>query len=313
MSREPDSFFRCLRGLGTAASEDRHYPAVTPAGSLRLRPGERLLWRGRTGVAEYRFNDAMTDHDVRWRLGTPADVVVTDQRLAFVSVAATGDAPTAPATLRDRFERVRSAYLKPATRGGAGHRVIPVRRVAAVRRGDAARHGRGASCGWPPRDDEAIAGAIVGQVRWQWPYWLHVVPPRAAAGTGGRRAQHEGRILLVCKAYGVRGLPALVLSGGDLEAPAGVDLVANVIRGAVATFRVAHASALGLRPGEVGAVAARMAGPVFSNPSGGSGQGTNLPGSLLVGFLDHDEYRQTDAPLLASPGGGLSLRHLASA
>lgn len=59
--------------------------APLPGAPVRLELGERILWRGRTDLAEHRYTETMDRHAVRWTLPGGADVVVTDRRIAYAS------------------------------------------------------------------------------------------------------------------------------------------------------------------------------------------------------------------------------------
>ncbi|GGL01913.1 translation initiation factor 2 [Mangrovihabitans endophyticus] len=71
---------------------DRHFPPL--AGERvdvfgPLHGGEREMWRGRCGIAEYAFDEPASMP--RWTLPESTEVLVTDQRLLYVHAADGGD------------------------------------------------------------------------------------------------------------------------------------------------------------------------------------------------------------------------------
>ncbi|GAB1694265.1 hypothetical protein KRM28CT15_60680 [Krasilnikovia sp. M28-CT-15] len=116
-----------------------------------------------------------------------------------------------------------------------------------------------------------------GELRWQWPWHVRVQP--GAPGTG--RAGSTSQVQLVCA--GPDGSwPALVLAGGDVESVRDADRLANVVRQAVARFRIDHADKLGLSTPQARLLSRLLIGPEFSNREGGAGQTVSLPGALPV-------------------------------
>ena len=154
---------------------DQHFlsPAATADVFGPLQGGERVMWRGRCGVAEYAFDEAASLP--RWTLPETTDVLVTDHRVLYAYTAEDG-------------HQVRS-----------------------------------------------------GELRWLWPQHLRVQPGARSTDRGAAATQ----IQLVCG--GADGTyPALVFAGGELATVGDADRLANVIRQAIARFRVDNIDKLGL-------------------------------------------------------------------
>ena len=175
-----------------------------------LQGGERVIWRGRAGVAEYAFDRAGSMP--QWTLPETTHVLVTDRRVVYAH--ASGDRE-----LRIRF----------------------------------------------------------GELRWLWPQYLRLQP--------GAHSRHRGaaatQIQLVCGAAD-GSYPALVFAGGDLKTVGDADKLANVLRQAIARFRVDHAAELGLTTPQARMLSRLVIGPEFANYQGGEGQTVALAGALLV-------------------------------
>jgi hypothetical protein len=116
-----------------------------------------------------------------------------------------------------------------------------------------------------------------GELRWLWPQFLRL-QPGARSTDRGAAATH---IQLVCGAVD-GSFPALVFAGGDLKTVRDADKLANVLRHAIARFRVDHASELGLTTPQARMLSRLLIGPEFSNHQGGDGQTVALTGALLV-------------------------------
>jgi hypothetical protein len=76
--------------------------------------------------------------------------------------------------------------------------------------------------------------------------------------------------------------PALVFAGGDIRTVGDGDKLANVLRQAIARFRVDHAADLGLTTPQARMLSRLVIGPEFTNHQGGEGQTVALSGALLV-------------------------------
>jgi hypothetical protein len=138
-----------------------------------------------------------------------------------------------------------------------------------------------------------------GELRWLWPQHLRVQPGARSRDRGAAATQ----IQLVCG--GADGTyPALVFAGGDLATVADADRVANVIRQAIARFRVDHADKIGLNISQTRMLSRLLIGPEFRNHQGGEGQTVSLLGALLV---------NRPAPAPALPSAGLPSAGLPSA
>jgi hypothetical protein len=116
-----------------------------------------------------------------------------------------------------------------------------------------------------------------GELRWQWPQHLRVQPGARTTG----RAAAAAQIQLVCGASD-GSFPALVLAGGDLATVADADRLANLIRHAIARFRVDNAEKLGLSTLQARMLSRLLIAPEFSNYQGGEGQTVTLLGALSV-------------------------------
>ncbi|MEV6488022.1 translation initiation factor 2 [Actinoplanes sp. NPDC051633] len=190
---------------------DQHFlsPSFAPDVFGSLQGGERVLWQGRCGVAEYAFDQAASMP--RWTLPETTVVLVTDRRLRY------------------------------------SHEV------------------------------EGTPQVRSGELRWLWPQHLRVQP---GARSDDRRAAAT-QIQLVCG--GDDGTyPALVLAGGDLARVGDADRMANIMRQAIARFRVDNADKLGLTSVQMRMLGRILMGPEFRNHQGGEGQTASLLGALLV-------------------------------
>jgi hypothetical protein len=185
---------------------DQQFPSTEMFGPLE--GNERVMWRGRAGVAEYAFDRAGSMP--RWTLPESTHVLATDRRVLYAH--RTGD------------HQVRS-----------------------------------------------------GELRWLWPQYLRL-QPGARSRDRGAAATH---IQLVCGATD-GSYPALVFAGGDIRTVADGDKLANVLRQAIARFRVDHATDLGLTTPQARMLSRLVIGPEFTNYQGGEGQTVALSGALLV-------------------------------
>jgi hypothetical protein len=192
---------------------EQHFPAsAVPSGDVfgPLEGGERAMWRGRAGVAEYAFDRAASLP--RWTLPESTEVLITDRRVIY-------------------------AYAS---------------------------------------DDEDLA-ITSGELRWLWPQYLRLQPGDRTLDRGGATTQ----IQLVCGASD-GSYPALVFAGGELQTVSDADKVANVLRQAIARFRVDNASRLGLTTPQARMLSRLLIAPEFTNYQGGEGQTVTLQGALPV-------------------------------
>lgn len=127
---------------------------------------------------------------------------------------------------------------------------------------DTARHRRGARG----------PGLVSGQIRWQWPSRLELVPPGP---------DRPAQLLIVCDALRTIWQPALALAGPADE----VTELARQVRRSVATFRLTRPQLVDLSPAERDVLRLRAGG----GPLAGDGRIT-LPGSLPVEFRSRDDY-----------------------
>ncbi|GAA3904466.1 translation initiation factor 2 [Actinoplanes auranticolor] len=116
-----------------------------------------------------------------------------------------------------------------------------------------------------------------GELRWLYPQHLRVQPGARTTG----RAAAAAQIQLVCAASD-DSFPALVFAGGDLGTIGDADKLANLIRHAIARFRVDHAEQLGLSTPQARMLSRLLIGPEFSNFQGGEGQTVTMLGALPV-------------------------------
>ncbi|MFC7527805.1 translation initiation factor 2 [Actinoplanes sp. GCM10030250] len=116
-----------------------------------------------------------------------------------------------------------------------------------------------------------------GEMFWLWPQHLRVQPGNRETGRNATVTQ----IQLVCN--GPDGsFPALVFAGGDLGTVADADRLANVMRQAIARFRVEYADEIGV-PAPQARMLSRLAiGPEFNNYQGGQGQTVTMLGAVPV-------------------------------
>ncbi|GGQ39803.1 hypothetical protein [Couchioplanes azureus] len=116
-----------------------------------------------------------------------------------------------------------------------------------------------------------------GELRWLYPQHIRVQPGSRTPG----RAAAVTQIQLVCG--GADGsFPALVFAGGDLTDAREADRLANVIRHAIAGFRVENAAKLGLTEPQARMLSRMLIGPEFTNFQGGEGQTVSMLGALPV-------------------------------
>ncbi|PZG13770.1 hypothetical protein C1I95_23065 [Micromonospora craterilacus] len=117
-----------------------------------------------------------------------------------------------------------------------------------------------------------MPGLVSGQIRWQWPSRLELLPATA----GG-----PARLLVVCDALRTIQQPALALVGPAEQ----VDELARQVRRAVATFRLTRPELVDLSPPERD-VLSRLA---LVAPHATQTR-VILPGSLPVEFHSRDDY-----------------------
>ena len=122
-----------------------------------------------------------------------------------------------------------------------------------------------------------FASQAVGELRWHWPQHLRVQPGNRDTG----RSATVTQIQLVCAGPG-SSFPALVFAGGDVTSVGDADRLANVLRQAIARFRVEHTAELGLTMPQSRMLSRLVIAPEFSNYQGGEGQTVSLLGSVPV-------------------------------
>ncbi|MBQ1048214.1 hypothetical protein KBX50_07020 [Micromonospora sp. C51] len=133
-----------------------------------------------------------------------------------------------------------------------------------------------------------LPGLVSGQIRWQWPSRLDLLP-----AAGGDLAT----LLVVCDALRTIRQPALALVGPDDR----IGPLARQLRHAIATFRLVRPELVDLSPPERDALARLTRTASF----GGAGR-VLLPGALPVEFHSRDDYyrpRHADAPPYGAASG----------
>lgn len=277
MTDNASPFFIRPHRFDETAPDGGAFPRLDRAYQVILEAGEQVLWQGRLDVAGYLVGMTVTDRELCWSLPRPAQVTVTDQRLAYVC----GDWDIAVAVGRDR---------------------------------NSARH----------RFRSARTRVATGQLRWQWPTRLQLLPsaapdaapdprpgasltapptagfpPPADAGGGIGTESGSGadpawtgageRLIFVCDALRAARRPSLALAAAGPGAPASLREVAVIARLAIARFRLANPTAVELSPPERDALRAHLR-PPYDRGADDLTRGLPLPGALLVEFLHRDDY-----------------------
>jgi hypothetical protein len=129
-----------------------------------------------------------------------------------------------------------------------------------------------------------------GELFWLWPQHLRVQPGNRDIG----RTATVTQIQLVCN--GPDGsFPALVFAGGDLGTVGDADKLANVLRQAIARFRVENQTEIGVAPAHARMLSRLVIGPEFTNYQGGAGQTVTLLGSVQVPAPEPSEPIRAEA------------------
>ncbi|MEU4424166.1 translation initiation factor 2 [Actinoplanes sp. NPDC024001] len=116
-----------------------------------------------------------------------------------------------------------------------------------------------------------------GELFWLWPQHLRVQPGNRETGRNATVTQ----IQLVCTGPDET-FPALVFAGGDVTRVGDADRLANVLRQAIARFRVENAEEIGVPAVQARMLSRLVIGPEFSNYQGGEGQTVTLLGAVPV-------------------------------
>jgi hypothetical protein len=142
-----------------------------------------------------------------------------------------------------------------------------------------------------------------GELRWLWPQHLRMQPGDRVSG----RAASAAQIQLVCAASD-GSFPALVFAGGDLATAGDADRLANLIRHAIARFRLDNAEKLGLSTPQARMLSRLLIGPEFANHQGSEGQTVTLLGALVLTRPDRSAQPEPDPGQVSDGEGG---RHAA--
>lgn len=246
MSDDASPYFVRPHRFDQSDHDDRGYPQLDRERRVVLDPGEAALWRGRVNVAGYLLGPSLGNGRLHWSLLRPADLTVTDRRLAFVC--------------EDwDFGEVTAGQAPP---GRPRHR----------------------------RRDRAGSRIVTGQIRWQWPGRLHLMPAEAATES---RPERPERVLLVCDSLRTIRQPALALGAGDdLGQHGAARELVDLVRRAVARFRLAHPGTPEMSPHERDTLIARAGSGPLGEEVADMRRGVSLPGAMVVEFTHRDDYHR---------------------
>ncbi|WP_329103084.1 hypothetical protein OG792_25700 [Micromonospora sp. NBC_01699] len=273
MSDDASPYFVRPHRFDPDDQDDRGYPQLDRHHRVLLDAGEQTLWRGRVEVAGYLLGPSLGNGTLHWSLLRPADVTVTDRRLAFVCE-------------NWDFEQV--------TPPGEAHTGRP-------------RHRR--------RPEHVGSRTVTGQIRWQWPGRLHLLPagtdtgngPASHRSSGGhQQAQQQSnqqaqqgsqpeRLLLVCDSLRTIRQPGLALGAGDLGAPGAARELLHLVRRSIARFRLGHPGTPELSAAERQTLTVRAGAGPFAEELADPRRGITLPGGLVVEFTHRDDYHRRSA------------------
>lgn len=262
--------------------DDDTFPWLDWRGRIVLDSDERVLWQGRVELAGYLLGRTVDDSTLSWKLPRPADVVVTDRRLAYV--CAGWDLDGAPAA-----GRAGPRHLSRTGRGGGRVATGQVRWQWPARLH--LRPGAGPRPHTGPRPSSGSRPSTG--------------PQPSAPG----RAQ---QMLIVCDTLRSAGRPTLAVGGGTLGSAGAVRDLAHLVRRAVARFRLAHPVTVELAPPERDALVARMRTSLFTDELADPRRGVDLPGALLVEFVHRDDYYRRSLPGTRTGGHPERLREASS-
>lgn len=265
MNDKASPFFIRPHRFDEPAPDDGAFPRLDRTHQVLLEDGEQVLWQGRLDIAGHLVGVTVADRELCWALPRPAQVTLTDRRLAYVC----GDWDLGVAVGRGR---------------------------------NSARH----------RFSSSRTRVATGQIRWQWPSRLQLLPPAApdaapdprpgaslaappAAGplplTGP--AGSGERLLFVCDALRAARRPSLTLTVPAASAAAGtapaIRDVAVIARLAIARYRLVNPGTVELSPPERDALRTHLQ-PPYDRGVEELRRGVPLPGALLVEFLHRDDY-----------------------
>jgi hypothetical protein len=137
-----------------------------------------------------------------------------------------------------------------------------------------------------------------GELFWLWPQHLRVQPGNRETGRNATVTQ----IQLVCTGPGTS-FPALVFAGGDVSTVGDADRLANLLRQAIARFRVENAGEIGVPAPQARMLSRLVIGPEFSNYQGGEGQTVTLLGAVPVPAPEPEYFSPpvSSVPVSATP------------
>jgi hypothetical protein len=143
---------------------------------------------------------------------------------------------------------------------------------------------------WPPHRTVSPIGVPAvpdglasGEVRWLWPHELRVRPgpARAFGRAAGTSDASPAQVMLVCETAGGE-RPTLVFSGGDLAALSAAEHLANLMRRAIAQFRLDNAATLELSTPHARMLSRLLIGPEFVGQGGGAARSVALAAALWM-------------------------------
>jgi hypothetical protein len=247
MSNDAAPFFVRPHRFDQSQQDDLGYPQLDRRHQVVLDAGEQALWRGRVEVAGYLLGPSLGDGALHWSLLRPADVTVTNRRLAFVC---------------EDWEMAEVGTARHSASGRAPHRRRSLR---------------------------IDSQGVTGQIRWQWPSRLHLLP--AAAGQD-HQPGHPEQVLLVCDSMRTIRQPGLALADGDLGPHGAARELTHLSRRAIARFRLADPGTPDLSPPERDTLSVRAGTGLWVDELADPRRGVDLPGAMVVEFIHRDDHHR---------------------
>lgn len=309
MSDDASPFFIRPHRFDDPPTDDGAFPTLDGRQQIVLDAGEQILWRDRLSVAGYLLGPPAGVRELRWSLSRPADVIVTDRRLAYVCAdwemtsARPGVVPDIQSGARHRFRSQRSR-----TRHAVGQIRWQWPSRLQLLTGDPAAVDRARATAPRPTAASTANSRPVAAPRPHRPsagITINGGPPpglRPAAANGGpargrrpaawRGAQPapDDQLLIVCDALRSTRQPALALAAASGQ-PARTALeLAIAVRRAIARFRLANPDTVELAPIERDALRVRAGAASFADELTDPNRGVAMPGALVIEFLDPMDY-----------------------